>query len=321
MDLFDRIPSVAEVEVELELRGRLAVPWAEFVLNPRQLRGSDFLMRWSQGRWSEERLIEAVNETGTYLAIPYGPSGTAPDDSPREFELYFTRPEEAGLGEVKRPDLLVFSSADKAQVWGTVEAVGGVEQLPFTAEDELVDLLSRALLAVECENSLWVARQMPDYGSALRPMRRLGGQLGLPKNAVLPTIILKEEDWDALRDWQAQSTVPIHIWHVFYDLAFGIPFDEFEELIKERKIEPRAQTFQAPGGAVTRKVTYRCYYHYGYPLAAAREEPELVPDCIVDGNGHVLPYVRFQGGSMELSTRALALLDQVREQRGADPHG
>ena len=25
-----------------------------FLVNPRRLRGSDFLMRWAQGRWSEE---------------------------------------------------------------------------------------------------------------------------------------------------------------------------------------------------------------------------------------------------------------------------
>ncbi len=31
----------------------------DFVINPRRLRGSDFLMRWSQGRWSEEIVIRA----------------------------------------------------------------------------------------------------------------------------------------------------------------------------------------------------------------------------------------------------------------------
>ena len=83
------------------------LPWLEFWLNPRRLRGSDFLMRWSQGVWSEKRLIEAVNQTIEFFAIPYGPSGTAPSGSVREFELYFERLEAAGLGRIKRPDLLV----------------------------------------------------------------------------------------------------------------------------------------------------------------------------------------------------------------------
>jgi hypothetical protein len=90
-----------------------ALPWAEFWLNPRRLRGSDFLMRWSQGVWSENRLIEAVNQTKEFFAIPYGPSGTAPTGSVREFELYFERLEAAGLGQIKRPDLLVFRAADQ----------------------------------------------------------------------------------------------------------------------------------------------------------------------------------------------------------------
>ena len=72
------------------------------------LRGSDFLMRWSQGVWSEERMIQAVNGTNEFFAMPYGPSSTAPEDDVREFELYFERLEAAGLRDVKRPDLLVF---------------------------------------------------------------------------------------------------------------------------------------------------------------------------------------------------------------------
>jgi hypothetical protein len=46
-------------------------------------------MRWSQGAWSELRLKEAINQSDLFYAIPYGPSGTAPDHDPREAELYF----------------------------------------------------------------------------------------------------------------------------------------------------------------------------------------------------------------------------------------
>ena len=51
-----------------------------FLLNPRRLGGSDFLMKWQQGVWSENRLIQAINETENYYAIPYGPSETAQSD-------------------------------------------------------------------------------------------------------------------------------------------------------------------------------------------------------------------------------------------------
>ncbi len=57
MHPFDEILSVSVEELQIELRGHADVPWAHFLLNPRRLRGSDFLMRWSQGVWSEERLM------------------------------------------------------------------------------------------------------------------------------------------------------------------------------------------------------------------------------------------------------------------------
>ena len=72
-------------------------------------------------------------------------------------------------------------------------------------------LLDLAILAVECENSLWKTRQMPGFGKALTPQARLGGQLGLPKSAVVPTIIIKEEDRGPLRRWQATRGVPLHV--------------------------------------------------------------------------------------------------------------
>ena len=313
MDLFERILSVTVEDIEIELRSVCSVPWADFLLNPRRLRGSDFLMRWSQGAWSERRLTQAVNETDRYFALPYGPSGVAPNDDIQESELYFERLSQAGLGQLKRPDLLIFRQSDQHHVEELVTSLGGTEELPFTGESDerMEELLSRAIIAVECENSLWKARQMPDYGSELRPMRRLGGQLGLPKSAVLPTVIIKGENLIPLSQWQEQSNVNIHIWHVFYDMAFGLALDTAEELIQSGKIEPREQVFQAPGGATTRKTTYNFYYHYAYPLAESREEPNLVADYIVDRNGHILPYVRFEGGRLVLIQEAFQVLDKV----------
>lgn len=291
------------------------MPWADFLLNPRRLRGSDFLMRWSQGVWSEERLIQAVNQTDDYSAMAYGPSGTAPDNDPRAFELYFERLEQAGLGQVKRPDLLIFSKSDEVKIKRIVRGLGGIQELPFISEEDsgMRELLSMALMAVECENSLWRAQRMPDYGSELRPQKRLGGKLGLKKTAVLPTVIIKEEDRALLRLWQKQAAVKIHIWHVFYDLAFGLSLDEAETLINTGLIEPTIQTFQAPGGATTKKIIYKFYYQYAYSLGVAQEEPQLIPTHIEDKNGHILPYVRFEGGSLTLSSEALSVLEAATE--------
>jgi len=290
-------------------------PWAEFLLNPRRLRGSDFLMRWSQGIWSEERLTQAVNATGRYFALPYGPSGTAPDNDVRAFELYFERLEKAGLGNIKRPDLLIYRTRDKARIDSAVKVLNGISELPFTPEDDpnMQVLLEHAIIAVECENSLWRAKQMPDYTSPFTPQKRLGGRYGLKKTAVVPTIIIKEEDREPLKSWQKKRRVPIHVWHAFFDEAFGISLVDAEKLFAQGNIEPTEQVFQAPGGATTRKIIYKIYYKHAYPLATTIEEPQLVADSITDKNGHILPYVRFVGGKSQLSEQALNVLDSTKQ--------
>lgn len=313
MHPFEKLLSVSKENIALELKDFPLLSWADFLLNPRRLRGSDFLMRWSQGVWSENRLIEAVNNNGKHFVIPYGPSGTAPTDDVRAFELYFERLAEAGLGNVKRPDLLVFKKSDEREINGFLKSVGGVQELPFIVEDKLKLLLDKAVVAVECENSLWKSKKMPNYATEFSAQKRLGGKMGLEKTAVLPTIVIKEEDREPLKKWQQQNPVPIHVWHVFYDQAFGISLNEAERLINDGLIEPTIQTFQAPGGATTKKTIYKIYYRYGYPLGDAVEEPSLVPAYVEDKNGHILPYVKFDGGRLELRKEAIAILDSLRK--------
>jgi len=313
MHPFEDILSVSIENIEFELRGFLDADWDSLHLNPRRLRGSDFLMRWSQGVWSEERITQAVNETEEFWALPYGPSGVAPDDDVRAFELYFERLENAGLGKMKRPDLLLFRKADERNVLSIVGRLGGISELPFTPEesDTMQELLAMSLIAVECENSLWKASQMPDFAAPLKPQRRLSGKPGLRKSAVLPTVIIKEEDRKPLLDWQSQRGIKIHVWQVFYDRAWGMSLDTAESLIAEGLILPTEQVFQAPGGATSKKAIYKFYYHYGYQLGHSHEEPSLVAACIIDKNGHILPYVKFEGGSMSLNAEALNILREL----------
>ena len=248
-----------------------------------------------------------------FYAVPYGPSSVAPDNDVRAYELYFERLEQAGLSQLKRPDILIFRRSDADAVDRLVHTLGGEQELPFTSEDTtaMQQLLSKAVIAIECENSLWHAGQMPAYGSQLRPMRRLGGKPGLPKNAVLPTVILKEEDRGRLFTWQGQNKVAIHIWHVFYDMSFGLGLSAADNLISEGLIEPTNQRFQAPGGATTEKYIYKFYYHYAYPIGDITEEPSLVADFITDRNVHILPFVRFEGGKMTINAETLRLLKEM----------
>jgi len=94
-------------------------------------------------------------------------------------------------------------------------------------------------------------------------------------------------------------------------MAFGLALDKADSLIDTGKIEPTVQTFQAPGGATSKKVIYKFYYHYAYPLGESQEEPMLIANSITDKNGHILPYVRFEGGRLSMSTQSMQVLDEA----------
>lgn len=260
--------------------------------------------------------MQAVNETDRYRAIPYGPSSVAPDE-PRAFELYFERLEKAGLGAIKRPDLLILRRADESRIKGIIERLGGREELPFIPEDHpgMRELLALAVIAVECENSLWRASNMPDVDTPLRPQKRLGGKPGLKKGAVLPTITLKDEDRAPLLKWQAERSVPIHIWQSLYDTSFGISLDRAEELIASGLIQARVQVFQASNGATQRKDLYFIYRHYAYPVGETDEDPTLSARALEDKNGRIMPYVVFDGGHISLRPEAIQALDQIATRR------
>ncbi|MEI6043285.1 MAG: AccI family restriction endonuclease [Chloroflexota bacterium] len=312
-DLFEATLSVSAEVIEFELRGHSPVAWSDFYLNPRRLRGSDFLMRWSQGVWGEKILTRALEQNDLFFALAYGPSGVAPENDVREYELYFERLESAGLGKLKRPDLLIFNRSDRIHIQELVESLGGEQELPFISEEDerMQKLLDSAIVAVECENSLWRARLMPDFNKPLKPQKWLNGQMGLPKGAIVPTIIVKQEDRNPLLDWQTQRGIPIHIWHVFYDAAYGISLNRIEELIAVGIVPPTNQQFQEPHGRSTSKIIYKVRYHHAYPLATLESEPSLVAASITDKNGHILPYVRFEGGSLSLLPETLEVLTEL----------
>ena len=71
------------------------------------------------------------------------------------------------------------------------------------------------------------------------------------------------------------------------------------------------QTFQAPGGATSQKIIYKIYYHYAYKLGQSKEDPTLAARSITDKNGHILPYVAFEGGELALDNDVFEVLDDL----------
>lgn len=337
LDSFERTLQITPVDLEFLLSDLFAQVLCEFYLNPRYLRGSDFLMRFSQGRWAEDIVARTVNVTEDFHAVPYGPSSVAPSD-PHEMENYFEHLDKAGaIG--KQPDLLILPKDDYEAVRPQLDEIG-LANLPFTPEADLDFLRSRALIAVEVENSLWVAREMPDYGQGVEltelitkkrrfrkhesiawwekwteSVRRFCAKSearrhlkGFLETAKVPTVIIKDEDLKPLTEWETNFNVPIFVFHVFYDEAYYISLQEARELIDAGVIPPTEQTFYAPGGATTHKHIYKVWYTLAHPLGTMTREPELSARFIQDKNGHILPYVHFSGGQMALSSEIITEL-------------
>jgi len=336
-DSFEQLLQTTGIDLDFLLSDLFAQVLCEFYLNPRYLRGSDFLMRFSQGRWAEDILVRTINATGDFRAVPYGPSSVAPSD-PYEMELYFERLDKAGaIG--KQPDLLLLPKGDYEDIRPQLDEIG-LANLPFTPEADLDFLRSRAIVAVEVENSLWVAHEMPDYGQGLElaelitrkrrfrkpesiarwenwteSVRRFCAQSearrhlkGFLETAKVPTVIIKDEDLEPLVEWKTNFNIPIFVFHVFYDEAYYISLQEAHELIDAGVILPTEQTFYAPSGPTTSKYIYKIWYTLAHPLGTLIRAPELSARFIQDKNGHILPYVHFSGGQMALSSEIITEL-------------
>lgn len=315
-DLFDSVFSSPTENIEREFRGHPPLPREDFLPGSRKPCGGDSLTRRRRGVRSTRPIVESVARTGGFVAIPYGPSSVAPGDDPHAHESYSGRVELAGRAGVTRPDLLIAPGAHREEIAAIVSEVGGAAELPFLEEEDsrVSRLLRLSTLAVESRTSRWRAEAMPDYGTPLSPRPHLGGRPGLPTAAVLPTIDLEHEEVDRLVTWQDEHAIPIHLRQVFCDLAFGIGPDEARRVIDTGLIEATQQTFRAPSGAVSDRNTYEIYHHYAYESGRLKKEPRLVAESIEDRNGHLLPFVRFEGGDLELSDGALGLLDSLRRE-------
>lgn len=268
-------------------------------------RGSDFLMRFSQGRWSEDRIIEAINSQTKYAAIRYGLSMVGPTDPARWKEHWLQYQDFTAYG--KRPDLLLFKKAVARRVLRDPTTGKPIEDL-LTVPDNLVgEIIANAVAGLECENSLWIVRKMPAFE---KPRTLRGGKTGFRKTDIIPTVIVKREDVASLEKWTSRYKKPIYVVQVFYDRAYMAEFGEILRHDKRGTARIVAQKFSNRGGGVTIKETINLPYTYATQFGHSEEEPALVPEVIKEDNGHLLPYVRFEGGRLKIHEDAIKEWDQ-----------
>lgn len=279
----------------------LAPDEVTFLINPRRLRGSDFLMRWAQGRWSEEIVIRALNQTNHFGVIPYGPSTVAPED-PAQLELFFEKMDVIAQ-EGKRPDLLLYDRPNFDRARDDLKRrLGSIEKMAETSSARLRDLIEKARVALEIENSLWVTEKMPGFGKPFSRYTRGKNKGRLKSAGVIPTIIVKQEDIPRLQQWEADYGIPIYVVHIFYDRGYFIKFSDVLALLDSGELGMETQRFTNPDGTAASpkqivKVPYILCKEFGQVSG-----PTLVPRTFVDKNGKVMTYVTFSGGEIHLSS-------------------
>lgn len=289
-----------ELTWEFGRSDRLSPDELGFLINPRRLRGSDFLMRWAQGRWSEEIVVHALDETDHFGVIPYGPSTVAAED-PNELEFFFEKMDVIAK-EGKRPDLLLY---DKVTAdWARRELehrLGNIEKMAETSSEQVRDVITKALAAFEIENSLWVTEKMPGFGKPFSRYVRGKSKGRLKPAGIIPTIIVKQEDIPRLERWEAEYGIPIYVVHIFYDRGYFIKFQDILGLLASGELGMETQRFTNPDGTAASpkqivKVPYILCKEFGTVSG-----PTLVPRTFIDKNGKVMTYVTFSGGEIHLS--------------------
>lgn len=277
---------------------------------PPVFRDSDFAMRFEQGKWSEERLVQAINSTDELRAIPYGRSQIGPGD--REKIKDYWRDYCAAETKGKRPDLLVVRRSDYD--W----AMTSMGDDPTTApEERCAPVVAKAICGIEAENSLWIAKRMKDFHTTV-PLRTV--------NPIAPNIWVKEQDIPGLKVWMYHYRKPVVVVQVFYDAAYAVELADV--LAKAAHVEASPQSLRAAvskeigvfvrvqkypdarGGASTKTVLVT-HHSVAVRFGELTSEPVADARVIMEANGRIMPYVAFSGGALRVTAEGVTMLHSL----------
>lgn len=232
-------------------------------------RGLDFYIRWAQGAWAERKVMEAINASAAWRAVPYGISRGDPLTF-EEMKAYWVAYQARMAQYGKRPDLLIFRMERiDALPMQEGEKLARLVDLP---NGEAAPLVAQATLAAEIETSLWKVKKAQEQGREL-------------------SFTIKEEDLEPLRTWVRQYQKPLAVIQVFYDQAHIFYFEELEALI-------RAGQVRAEVDPKTRKATYKVPLSRNRLFGILAEPPQVRAKILETDSGQIIPSVGFEGGQL-----------------------
>jgi len=262
-------------------------------------RGIDFLINWSMGSWSEDRVLEAINDTGRYIAVRYGISRVGPF-SFEEYAKYYQRLRQRVYLHGKRPDLIVFDLNTYQKLKQELGSI--VDNLMDVPDNEADTVVKEALFGVEVEVSKWHVGKMLEYQEKQGKRRRKSSIMG-------PTFTIKEEDIKPLIRWVTDFNKEIVVVQTFYDRAYAITFSDVRNLIERKE---SIEGVKAEVDKKTKKMT--CYISclkYGILFGEFNPIPSVQGKVLIDEKGQLWPMVEFVDGKLIITEEGLKLLDKV----------
>ena len=248
-------------------------------------RGLDFFIRWSQGAWAEERVIEAINKDPSLSAFHYGASRGDPK-SFEQFKVEWEAYQNAQTRMGKRPDVLIFDRLVVPELESRVN--GGLGIMALQPDVELFGVPEMSMCGIEVETSFWKALTAESRGLPL-------------------SFTLKEEDVSGIRQWMGVTKRPIVMVQVFFDSAWAIDLGRVIQDVRRGSIKPVVDY-------KTRKATYKIPLRHGVPFGLLEEAPEPRIRVLETDRGQILPFPVFEGGRFELTNEFKGLLRSLPSQ-------
>jgi len=262
-------------------------------------------------------VMKAINSSKDFCAIPYGRSEISIETDHDKVKEYWRR-YCAVEKNWKRPDVLLLPKSVVARRRGAWRSL--LEDPTTTPDKKMAALLRHAICGIECENSLWKTKKMPDLNTAL-PLTKLG--------IIAPRIWVKEEDTEGLSSWNRHFHKPIFIVQVFFDRAYLVRYKKVisrARRIKKLKSKAKRNAAQKRLGIIfedwpyadsrtgrsTNKLVYTSHHTLGIGFAKFYERPRYSSRMKTTPNGKMMPYVKFVGSRMRLTADALNLFRATR---------
>ena len=255
-----------------------------------------FLSTIAQGRWAEEKVMEALSIDGEFIGIRYGQSRYNHDLilNRTNWKKYIKKVYDQMAKYGKRPDVLVFRRSDADVI--EIPPNGDISE---ELEEKIYHIVFKSIVGVECRSSAYY------YDKYIKVRKKEGKTL---------SITVKEEDIDRLIKWRkTYCDKPIIYLQLFFDKGFFITFDEVYKLIQLIKNGKKPKGIEYRKEKRTGKYTYFIPVSYAKPALIAEESPDVRAEKIESWDGRVYAIVSPVGGRYKLTDEFKNFLKELSQ--------